>query len=601
MNPRPFFATLAVFGGITVASAEDRIVSLPPFMVEESTTPPWRYSETPEFQILSQCNDRTTREIAERFHHNRQLLDFILPPQFQAHPAVPPTLLLYDEETMKKNSREEVFRSSTVSWSSKIAGDRGGMWSVSFLGSTTLFDAERTSVIISVPTSGGSDGIPNPFSDQLPNQEPAALTTDWSNLTPGYVGHLVSGNQPPLPSWFASGFLALFEQIGFERKAIQLPPFSWPEGRKGNPLDATSDVRMVRGSKDNIPTSRNGLDNDRLRDFGEVTTDLLPLSVLFAEPRQKGTDVTVWLAESELFLRWVFSRNDQAALWAFLERSQSAPVTEQMFRDCFHSDYATAEADLLQFLRKKAAVASSEIPVPNMTKLGHFEINQASSLQIARVKGGFDSLEASCVRADYPSIVDDYLDSAKRALRKTYQRGDRTPQSVGDLALVELDLGEPEARSLLQEAVKLGAPRPRVYFELARLRYEDALNLDPSGSGLLNEGQRADILEPLAKAERMEPKLAAVYELLGDVWIRSEIKAPTDDYAALMKGQALFPGDTALRYKTAQVLLHHGRTAEALVLLDGGIRDAPNDTARDSFVSLRTEVLRGLPSASAAR
>src|SRR5688500_15028114 len=45
-----------------VPGADDNPVSLPPFIVEEAAKgPPWRYAETPGYEILSRCNDAITR------------------------------------------------------------------------------------------------------------------------------------------------------------------------------------------------------------------------------------------------------------------------------------------------------------------------------------------------------------------------------------------------------------------------------------------------------------------------------------------------------------------------------------------------------------
>ena len=44
---------------------EERTVVLPPFIVEDASKgPPWRYAQMPGFEILSRCDDGTTRDLA---------------------------------------------------------------------------------------------------------------------------------------------------------------------------------------------------------------------------------------------------------------------------------------------------------------------------------------------------------------------------------------------------------------------------------------------------------------------------------------------------------------------------------------------------------
>ena len=60
------------------------MVALPPFMVDEMAKgPPWRYTRSPDFEILSRCDDRTTYELTATYHRLHRLLELILPSSLQ--------------------------------------------------------------------------------------------------------------------------------------------------------------------------------------------------------------------------------------------------------------------------------------------------------------------------------------------------------------------------------------------------------------------------------------------------------------------------------------------------------------------------------------
>ena len=72
-------------------------VQLPPFIVDQTAGPPWRYYQTPGFEILSRCKDPTTERLALAFNRGNELLDVILPARFQGAMDVPKALIFYDE------------------------------------------------------------------------------------------------------------------------------------------------------------------------------------------------------------------------------------------------------------------------------------------------------------------------------------------------------------------------------------------------------------------------------------------------------------------------------------------------------------------------
>src|SRR5256885_312432 len=92
-----FFGSL-VFAAVQLFSsaraADEPVVALPPFIVEEASKgPPWRYAEIPGYEILSRCSDATTREVVEVHWRLHQLLAEILPERLQVKLTVPRALI----------------------------------------------------------------------------------------------------------------------------------------------------------------------------------------------------------------------------------------------------------------------------------------------------------------------------------------------------------------------------------------------------------------------------------------------------------------------------------------------------------------------------
>ena len=99
---------VSTLAALSAGAAEDpAVVALPPFMVEEATKgPPWRYAQSPDFEILSRCDDTTTRGLSETYFRLHRLLALVLPERLQVRLAVPKTMIYYNEELRPAASQE---------------------------------------------------------------------------------------------------------------------------------------------------------------------------------------------------------------------------------------------------------------------------------------------------------------------------------------------------------------------------------------------------------------------------------------------------------------------------------------------------------------
>jgi hypothetical protein len=384
-------------------------------------------------------------------------------------------------------------------------------------------------------------------------------------LTPDYVAYILRNRLPALPPWFVSGVLTLFARATFTEDALTLERIDWlSEGGSA----------ALRGG----PAANRAL--LPLADFfaGELTQ---------ADPTQ-GEGLSLWQAQAALFIRWGLAGRGaprRAALWKFAERAATEPVTEALFQECFGMDFATARQQLTAYLPEaigeKLALRPAQKP-----RLPDYPLRAATEAEIARIKGDWERLEIAFVKAQFPPLTQKYVEQARRTLMRAYDRGSRDPRLLSAIGLCEVDAGNAEAaRDLLEEAAKGSKMqlRPRAGYELARLRFAAA------GSRLTLE-QAKEMLAPLEVARAQEPPLAEAYTLIAEIWAACA-QAPTrEQLAVLEQGVRLFPRNTDLVYRTAELNVRQGFSDTATWLINLGTTLAPDAAARGRFEALQARV-----------
>ena len=86
---------------------------------------------------------------------------------------------------------------------------------------------------------------------------------------------------------------------------------------------------------------------------------------MFAKAAPPAERLALWESEAALFVRWGLMGEDgpdsanRSAFLEFVRRAQRAPVTEEMFSDCFGCGYKAMEGRLAAFLRKVLARPTS--------------------------------------------------------------------------------------------------------------------------------------------------------------------------------------------------------------------------------------------------
>ena len=548
------------------AADEPGVVALPPFMVEEAAKgPPWRYAESPDFEILSRCNDATTRGMTEAYHRLHRLLDLVLPAGFQVRHAVKKTMIYYDEELRPAASQEiiaQMLRGKNAAPPPPEISPGGGLRGlrgyapesrrITFLPNMRLWDKDMMAVFAIVRNG--------------------EIDADRMFLTPDYVGYLVRNRTPTLPAWFIAGFLHLYPQMKFERGTITIPAAEWISPGETSLLKADP----------------------------KTTRPLLPWAAFLrgdsaANNQSKEENLRVWASQAELFIRWGLEGKGsprREGFWKFIERSSVDVPSEKLAQECLGLDYAGLSERVTAFL--PTAVRKEMTLRPGVAiKLPPLALRPATDGEVARIKGDWERLEIDYVRQRYPDLAAKYIEQARRTLRRAYDRNDRDPRLLAVLGLCEVDAGnDAGARDYLESAARVEIVRPRVWLELARLRLADYLAVPPTG-GKLSADQAVDVLTPLFTARQQTPPLPEVYELIAEVWARCAVTPTRGHLAVLSEGVTLFPGRAPLVHRAAALFLEHGHVPEASSLIELGLRIAPDETERTRFRELQA----GLPTA----
>jgi len=571
-------------------------VQLPPYIVETAIGPTWRYTEIPRFEILSRCNDLTTEQLALTFHRANQLLNMVLPERFQLALDVPRALIFYDESLWPVAEQKAVSAMLRVNPPARPDG----------------VPAAKSPRVQLEPVAGSQ------FLGVEPNNRDAATDAFFSNLmlsdadaivtfalvskatidpqrtyvTSAYVSTLLNNRTPALPDWFIAGFLRLYDRMIFKDNTVTVKAVRWEAVLQSSQREIVQkpEVGVSHEDTQNL-NARRALElgkqpfslpqvapGDQFRppeapaEKPKATAPnpnlLLPLSGLIGGVMPDG-DVGSWLELSELFVSWGLdpANGRQEGFWNWVERSSSEPATETLFQECLGIDYVAATQSLVAYGTHHRGIRWVLPEV--LSRPPTYSFSDASPLQIARIKGEWERLEARYVRKNLPDLEEQYVALARRTLRKPYDRGDRDPSLIASIGLLELDAGNHQiAKDFLEEAVLGGVVRPRAHYELARMRYDYLFGRSTRNDGKYSTEQIAPILQPLLVATRQAPPLSAVYELMAHVCLTCVDPPSPEVLTALAKGTALFPRNTTLSRKIAALRNGTDDSPESLQLLE---------------------------------
>jgi hypothetical protein len=599
---------------VSAASKEaERVVELPPMVVEDTKVPQrWRYATLPGMEFLTCCEDDQAIQLIGRTHRMAQQLDQFLPPQLRVRHSTPVSFVLFGENSKLSNADEIMADMERSSGGKKESGERAGKDNVTLrsIPNFRFWDRDKLSVFFIMKEDLMGSG---------------AMT-----LTPGYVRYVLENRTPALPRWFVEGMLALYETAKLEAPAIAWQPSMLrPAGLSGKVEDPSVVIGPARwGSAEETQKIKAGAQGwkPRLLEWSQIFSAPPPVNpammanvsareeregytksdgVVVLAPmvvngdagpdlEQRRRTYRLWRAQAALFLRWALDKDGErarGALWKFVEQASEGAVTEATFTAAFGLSYSEATVALLEYLPKATGAGSSfSLRIPAVEPPPEIELREPTTAELARIKGELERLEIGYVKQRYPQAVDHYAAQARRTLRRAYDKGVRDPELLAVMGLCECDVGDDAAaRPLLEEAVRAGVVRPRVYYETVRIHYNALRTWDPAAK--FTAKQTADLLQLLFTARSQSPPMPEVYLLIAEVWGHSAVPPTRAHLAVLDEGVRNFPGNLGLVYATARLNVEHGFGPAAEELIEYGLRVAGEGADRTLFRRLQAELV----------
>jgi len=518
-----------------------KLVELPPYVVEEPLTPPWRYATIPGVEVVARCPDTFTRQLIQRQYRLHELLKILVPEDLTVIRDLPRYYVFYHAENQPPVNLDIV---TSIEKQEQSAAESGRLnrrsepnVQVGFMPNFRFWDEDSLAIFFVV--------------------DPVADNRDGITLSAGYVRYLLETRTPMLPRWYIEGLMELYASVDMTEPPLQTSL---------DVMAATNSLTGPVGPKDEIklaPTNWIGGEvTANLRQNVKAKPNILPLAQVITPPPQGERDAAfevIWRAESALFIRWALDPGRKhpnkgqlaeqpavngvpprkAALWDFVRRSSVEPATETVFKECFGLSYAEVTEQMQNYLQS-ALTETITLRSPRAIAVPPINLRDATAGEVGRIKGELSRLEVNYVRELYPDLTPRYLEQARRSLRSAYDKGDRDPQLLASLGLCETDAGQDDAAlPFLRAAVEAGVVRPSAYFELARLEFAKLTAERPDYRPTPDE--IAPILALLAKARTQSPKIPAVYELYTTILIRSNVALRPKALANLDEAVRLFP------------------------------------------------------------
>lgn len=558
-------------GTFSLARAEPplRFVELPPYVVDGSMLPAWSYAQLPGFEIISRCSDGTTERLITDSCLLLDLLDeLLLPRTLQVRHDIPTCFVLYDETAQPAVARDFIAEIQRRETRRALEGTANGSPDVLVRALPNYRFWDRDSLTI--------------YYLRRENDPPFPQQT----LSPAYIEYLLRNRTPSLPPWFIEGMLVFYQTVDLGTGTIDSPSPSTAElSRYARQADASAIVRPIEWLSPAVTAAL------RKHSAGSAKIQPPPAAALFAEFPADGSPAArqLWRAHNALFIRWALgdpTHAHQAALWKFVDRASTQPVTEELFHQCFGLSYAALDRQLASALRsavKDTLTLRPAHPFPTP----EIKLRPATDSEVNRLQGGLNYLEIAYAQEFFPDLKPRYLAQARRTLHRAYDNGERDPRLLALLGLCECDAGEDAiARPFLEEAVRSGVVRPRAYYELARIRCEQFRAANPGM--LFTAAQAAELLRPLYAACRQSPPLAEVYDFIAFIWLSTEAQPTLAELGVLDEGIARFPRRARLLHSVALLNARQGYVAAAQKLLTRALALPVNPEDRARLLDLQS-------------
>lgn len=565
--------------------AKEPVIELPTYTVTDSRELPppekWSYARIEGFEVLSNASDRATKNLVRDFQKYFLAIGLVWP-GVQRPAAVPAALIICG-----RGGKFDRFMPP-----GEQRPDRA-------MASLSLRDREQSAIVIdyeakviNLTTPEGTEAMAAaPTTDADGNAlggggDPGFEVDAYRQLYREYIRFLLAGVQPRAPAWLEEGLAQIFMAMEVTDRRITVGQLEDP-----NAISAEQAALNANGNGGTAPQQD--------RDFNAALARraLMPLAEMFAvaadSPTARNPLGSTWAKQSYAFVHWGLYGNsgkNQRAFITFITRLAKEPLSEALFRECFKKSYKDMALELRGYVDFTVhniagiqAGKGEKLPEPVA-----FELREATQSEIGRLVG--DTLRLA-----------GHDDTAHLALIAPYIRGERDPQLLAALGLLERKRGDDvRAKKFLEAAARGKAVRPRAYLELAQLRLAEAIAHPAAAGGKLSADQTAAVLTPLFTAREQPPRLPELYEAISDAWSRSIVTPSAGHLVVLDEGVRMFPRNTPLIYRTAALKARAGFPAEADALITLGLRIAPDGETRTKFEKLKASLPPPAPAPASA-
>jgi hypothetical protein len=517
-------------------------VTLPPFFVEEKG-PHWNYASTEGLEVLTRCDEDISQGIVRQVYKAQSYLDALLPKKYQVSKTLPRVLLIYPHE-MKPSIPQGIL--------SKNNDDNDSVANIDFRHDTRAFDRRTIEFFPNLDLRDPDSRIT--FFIAPSNQAEIADAV----VTPQAVQQAMLERLPALPWWFTLGFSHMYRSLF-------------------NHYDQLGFKVMIFNNEEDTGSILKNPEYPRL---------LPPIKELFSEygitSEVPDFDIRkiALLNEAELFLRWVYSdstgkRREQ--LFQFVDKTISEPASESIFLSCFGLNYTELWERLNDYL-PQAINNPIYVPYKEDFIIPKLKLRLATETEIGRIKGDWLRFEVDYVKKSYPEYAPRYLQEARLSLQHAHDRGGDSPTLFSIRGLLELSVDNiADARGYLEDACAAHVIRPHAYYELAKLRYNEAIKNPEGEKNKLSDNQIKYILSPLLLSANQSPRPIDAHVFASRLIIQSNARLYPELLDYLRQGVILFPRNPQLLYLTAAIYSTHGNLSDSDFLLNRALRLEPQE------------------------
>lgn len=559
------------------------VVELPAVTVFDSPLLPppeaWRYTEFAGFEVISNATDRSSRHLIRDFDLFRQALNVVWPMRIQS--TTSSTLIL-----SARGGRFDQFR--------PVGSSSGSMETAS------LFFRDRTRSAIILDMQARTVTLAEDVLTPTGTSNEFEIDT-YRQLYREYIRFLMSQVDPRPPAWLEEGMAQMVMAMEFTERWIVF-------GKIDSSAYATQQVGMGLGLADEAGAAADA-SSEGAEEFatagteGENTVGDQPFNVALSRrplmSLQKFFDVShdapearnpignnLWAKQAYAFVHLCLygqKGKHQKAFGMFLQRLGKEPPSEALFKECFNMSYAEMQMTLRGYVQYTDHT-SATFNAKSGERFTAVEptFRDATQAEIGRIKGDALALAG-------------HQEAARKEYVAAYLRGERDPKLLAALGLAEVKAGNVDrGRRFLEVAARETVSNPLVYVELTRLKLAEA-KASAGESGKLDADQVQALLASALRARKLPPPLPDTYELLAEIWSESATPPTKEQLAQIEEGVRLFPRQSALVYRVAELNVRAGLPDRAMSLASLGLRGAPDAATGQRFEALMISLQRPRP------